>query len=182
MIYDVSFPLKQSLSNRVLQNPGVPVVVQESLQDRKRSDGLGFNRATLLLPAVDIQLLDKRSSDKKLLYYCYYYFYISALGSWVGSLSRSRVSLQYFYVIYQKLMLSYSAVSQAALAPDLDTLPEQAFHPSQITIQSLSPASYMILILTSLERRKKKKKEMRLGRETNGSSAHASFLPKVKFL
>ena len=94
-------------------------------QDRKRSDGLGFNRATLLLPAVDIHLLDKRSSDKKLLYYCYYYFYISALGSWVGSLSRSRVSLQYFYVIYQKLMLSYSTVSQAALAPDLDTLPEQ---------------------------------------------------------
>ena len=125
MIYDVSFPLKQSLSIRVLQNPGVPVVLQESLQNRKRSDGLGFNRATLLLPAVDIHLLDKRSSDKKLLYYCYYYFYISALGSWVGSLSRSRVRLQYFYVIYQKLMLSYSTVSQAALAPDLDTLPEQ---------------------------------------------------------
>lgn len=112
----------------------------------------------LLLPAADIQLLDKRSSDKKLLYHCYYYFYISALGSWVGLLSRSRVSLQYFCVIYQKLMLSYSTVSQAALAPDLDALSEQAFHPSRITIQSLSPASYMILILTSLERKKKRRR------------------------
>lgn len=148
------------------------------MQDRKRPDELGFNGDTVLLPAVGIQLLDKMSSDKKLVYYRYYYFYIFALGSWVGSLSkRSQVSFEYFYVIYQKLTLSCSTVSQAALAPDLDALPEQAFCPSQITLQSLSPASYMILILTSLER--KKKEEMRLGRETNGSYAHVSFLPKV---
>lgn len=170
-----SLPLKRSLSNRVLQNPGVPVVVQGSLQDRKRSDGLGFNRATLLLPAADIQLLDKRSSDKKLLYHCYDYFYISALGSWGGFLSRSWVSLQYFCVIYQKLMLSYSTVSQAALAPDLDALSEQAFHPSQITIQSLSPASYMILILTSLEREKKRRRNE--ARRRNKWQLCPCFLP-----
>lgn len=57
-------------------------------------------------------------------------------------------------------MLSYSTVSQAALAPDLDALSEQAFHPSQITIQSS-----LCLLHDShpyFTRKRKKEEEMRL--------------------
>ena len=147
------------------------------MQGKKRSDALGFNRATLLLPAVDTELLCTIACDKKVLHY-YYYFYNTSLSSQVRPLCvKPRVSLQYFDVSYSSNALTFH-ILQVSLCSWLG-------HSSQH--RTLLPSSVIELLSCLLCDShscctRKKKEEMRIERETKNSCAHTpsnSFLPKI---
>lgn len=72
-------------------------------------------------------------------------------------------------------MLLHAAVSHTALAPDLGALPEQAFS----SLLDYNPEPVSCLLYDSHPCFTRKKEEMRLGRETKNSYAHASFLPII---
>lgn len=143
------FPLKRSLSNRVLQNPGVPVVVWGSLQDRKRSDGLGFNKSNFAVTCcryssfwIKGQVNEKTSISLLLLFLhlCFRF-----LG-WLFLVDHGEPAILLCNLPKVNALIFHSL--QAALAPDLDALSEQAFHPSQITIRaSLLPPTWFSSLL-----------------------------------